>query len=324
MKSIEDLMIELDGADPATVNRIAWREGSLPVRLAMLGLASSRKEESPLWWGYPPGVFIGYKWNGKPMHDFVVGLAEHVRGLGYRAFLDVENLDEDADAYFRIPAFITSLQDSAFYVLLLTELSADMFTARTGKTTWVFDEYQHAVRLVNSGRLLIVPVLLEPKGMTDVFTSEQVIDLTATPRDFGKLNDILTSDPLTLSEAEIKELSATVAQFDTLFLGQQWDASDNVLRNSLPLAHTFDHAFRRMLHSIYTADQTNLDAVLRRLHSTYGSQIVYHVYKGYCARHGIPSRGDRSIGDNASGLTRRIGMAIPCGPVPRFRTRAPQ
>ncbi len=283
-------MIELDGADPETVNRIAWREGSLPVRLAMLGLASSRKNESPLWWGYPPGVFIGYKWAGKPMSDLVVGLAEHVRGLGYRAFLDVENLDADADAYFRIPEFITSLQDCGFYVLLLTELSAEMLTAREGKTTWIFDEYQHAVRLVNSGRLLIVPVLLEPQGMTDAFTPEQVIDLTGTPRDFGKLDDILAPDPLGLSEAEIKELSATVAQFDKLFLDEQWDASDKWLRGSPHLEQTFDHGFRRMLHSIYTADQASLDAVLSRLHSVYGSQIVYHIYKGYCARHGIPSR----------------------------------
>ena len=76
MKSIQDLMIELDGADPETVNQIAWKEGSLPVRLAMLGLASIRKGETPLWWGYPPGVFIGYKWSGQPMHDLVVGLAE--------------------------------------------------------------------------------------------------------------------------------------------------------------------------------------------------------------------------------------------------------
>lgn len=290
MKSIKDLMIELDGADPETVNRIAWKEGSLPVRLAMLGLASSRKDESPLWWGYPPGVFIGYKWSGKPMYDLVVGLAKHIRGLGYRAFLDVENLDEEADAYFRIPEFITSLQDCQFYTLLLTELSADMLTARKGKTTWIFDEYQHAVRLVNSGRLFIVPVLLEPKGMTDAFTPEQVIDLTATPRDFGKFHDILAPDPIKLSEAEIKELSATIAQFDKLFLDEQWDASDNLLRGSPHLEHTFDHEFRRMLHSIYTANQTNLDTVLSRLHSIYGSQIVYHIYKGYCARHRIPNR----------------------------------
>ena len=290
MKSIQDLMIELDGADPETVNRIAWQEGSLPVRLAMLGLASIRKGQSPLWWGYPPGVFIGYKWNGQPMHDLVAGLAEHVRGLGYRAFLDVENLDEDADAYFRIPGFITALQDCTFYLLLLTELSGDMLSARKGKTTWIFDEYQHAVRLVNSGRLFIVPVLLEPKGAIDAFTAEQVIDLTATPRDLGALHAILTPDPITLSEPEIEELASTVAHFDRLFLDQQWDASHRVLQASPHLEHAFDHGFRSMLHAIYTANQANLDAVLNRLHATYGSQIVYHVYAGYCARHGIPSR----------------------------------
>jgi hypothetical protein len=290
MKSIADLMIELAGADPETVNRIAWRDGSLPVRLAMLGLASSRKEESPLWWGYPPGVFIGYKWSGKGMHDLVAALAEHVRGLGYRAFLDVEALDEDADAYFRIPEFITSLQDCTFYVLLLTRLSADMLTARTGKTTWIFDEYQHAVRLVNSGRLLIVPVLLEPDGLIDAFTREQVIDLTATPRDVARLDAILTPNPIALDRAEIEELSATVAKFDRLFLSEQWEASDAVLQSTAPLAQTFDHGFRRMLHSIYTADRTSLDSVLSRLHSIHGVQIVHHLYKGYCARHHIPNR----------------------------------
>ena len=290
MESIEDLMIQLDGADPETVKRIAWEKGSLPVRLAMLGLASIRKGDSPLWWGYPPGVFIGYKWDGKPLKDLVVAVAEHVRGAGYRAFLDVENLDENADAYFQIPKFITSLQDCTFYVLLLTELSADMISARKGKTTWIFDEYQHAARLVNSGRLFVVPVLLEPKGTTDHFTPQGVIDLSATPRDFGKLHGILAPNPVELSEAEVKELTATAAQFDKLFLGEQWDASDRLLRSSPHLEHTFDHEFRRMLHSIYTANQANLDAVLTRLHSTYGEQIVHHIYRGYCARHGIPNR----------------------------------
>lgn len=290
MKTIQDLMIELDGADPETVKRIAWKEGSLPVRLAMLGLASIHKGESSLWWGYPPGVFIGYKWNGQPMHDLVVSFAEHVRGLGYRAFLDLENLDEDADAYFRIPEFITSLQNCQFYVLLLTELSGDMLTARKHKTTWIFDEYQHAARLMNSGRLFIIPVLLEPKGRTDMFGPEEVIDLTANPKDFGKLQDVLTPHPIKLSDAEIKELSTTVAEFDRLFLAEQWEASDNLLRGSPNLKHTFDHGFRRMLHSIYTANQTNLDAILSQLHSVYGSQIVHHIYKGYCERHHIPNR----------------------------------
>lgn len=111
MDTIEQLMIELDGADAGTVNRLAWEKGSLPVRLAMIGLASVKKGTSPLWWGYPPGVFVSYKWAGAPMRDLVLALAEYIRGRGYRAFLDVENLDAEADAYFQIPQFITSLQD---------------------------------------------------------------------------------------------------------------------------------------------------------------------------------------------------------------------
>lgn len=290
METIQELMIELDGADPETVNRIAWEKGSLPVRLAMLGLASVRKGANSLWWGYPPGVFIGYKWSGKAMHDFVVGLAKHIRGLGYRAFLDSENLDEEADAYFQIPKFIASLQDCTFYLLLLTELSADMIAARNRKTTWIFDEYQHAVRLANSGRLVIIPVLLEPKGMLDTFTSDQVIDMTADPHDLGKLHKILTPEPIKLSEAEIAELTATVEQFDKLFLNQEWDASDALLQRSRHLDRAFDHQLRRMLLSIYTADQANFDAVLERLRPVYGMNLVYHLYKGYCTTHGIPVR----------------------------------
>jgi hypothetical protein len=290
LKRIQDLMVELDGADPETVQRIAWQEGSLPVRLAMLGLASVRKAESPLWWGCPPGVFIGYKWEGEPMRQTAMAIADHVRGLGYEAHLDVENLDADADAYFQIPQFITALQDCSFYVLLLTEQSADMITARKGKTSWLFDEYQHAVRLANAGRLFIVPVLLEPGGMSDMFAPEHLIDLSATPGDWGRLNAVLTPDPLKLSQPELTLLSATMARFDALFLGSQWDAALAVLEACPQCEQAFDHAFRRMLHAIYTADQARLDAVLGPLHATCGSQLVQHLYKGYCQRHGIPHR----------------------------------
>lgn len=271
------------------VNRIAWEKGSLPVRLAMLGVASARKGLSPLWWGYPPGVFIGYKWNGDPMYELVVSLAEHIRALGYRIFLDAENLDENADAYFQIPKYITSV--CVFYILLLTELSADMIDGRKHKTTWIYDDYQHALSLVNTGRLFVVPVLLEPKGMIESLTPEHVIDLTANPHDFGKLTAVLAPNPLRLKEAEVTELTAVVKQFDDmLFLNEQWQESDHLLRSTPYLKQTFDHQFRRMLLSIYTANQPVLETVLTELYPTYGQQIVYHLYKGYCTEHGIPIR----------------------------------
>jgi len=52
----------------------------------------------------------------------------------------------------------------------------------------------------------------------------------------------------------------------------------------------FDHQFRRMLHSIYTADQEALSSLLPRLHATYGEQLVFHLYSGYCKEHKIPNR----------------------------------
>jgi hypothetical protein len=290
MESIESLMAQLDGADAETVNRIAWERGSLPVRLAMLGLASLRKAHGPLWWGYPPGVFISYKWDGAPMRELALDLAAHVRALGYRAYLDVENLDADADAYFQIPQFIASLQDCTFYVLLLTERSADLMTARKGKTTWIHDEYQHAVRLASAGRLVVVPVLLEPGGMTTDFTPDRVLDLTADRRDFTALHGILTPAPIALDAAGVGELTAAVARFDALFLGERWEESDALLRRTAHLGHTFDHQFRRLLLAIYTADGPGLDRALGRLHATYGERLVLHLYRGYCAAHGIPSR----------------------------------
>jgi hypothetical protein len=286
-------MAELDGADEATVKRIAWEKGSLPVRLAMLGLAAIRKARSPLWYGYPPGVFISYKWAGEPMKERVLALAAHLRGLGYRAFLDVENLDENADAYFQIPQFIVALQDCTYYLLLLTELSADLITGRKHKTTWVHDEYQHALRLVNQGRLVLVPVLLEPGGTTEVFTRDNVVDLTADPRDFRKIDGILPPGPVSLTEGEIEDLSRAVEEFDRVFLRQQWDDANEILLRSAHLGEAFDHQFHRMLHAIYTADQAALDAVLPRLYASYGEQIVHHLYAGYCKAHEIPNQMSR-------------------------------
>lgn len=290
MESIEELMVELAGADPETVNRIAWEKGSLPVRLAMLGLAAVKKGVNPLWWGYPPGVFISYKWDGVHMHDLTKDLAGYVRALGYKAFLDVENLDEDADAYFQIPQYIDSLHESNIYILLLTELGADLMTGRKGKTSWIHDEYQHAVRLTNTGRLILVPVLLEPNGLTDYFTFDNVIDLTNNQRAFEALDNILRPDPIVLTDGEVEELTKTVALFDETFLNQRWDESGKLLQHSQHLAHTFDHQFRGMLHAIYTADQVGFDSALDQLYPIYGERLVYHIYQGYCQEHNIPNR----------------------------------
>jgi hypothetical protein len=256
----------------------------------MLGLAAIRKATSPLWFGYPPGVFVSYKRSGQTTRELVTALAGHIRGLGYRAFLDVENLDDDADPYFKVPAFIASLQECTFYVLLLTEMTADLMTGRRGKTSWIHDESQHAFRLANAGRLVVVPVLLEPGGATDFFTTANSIDLTANNRDFTRLEGILTPAPLSLSAGQLSALEAAMLQFDARFTHEDWAAARAVLHASSDFATTFDHQLRQMLLAMYTADQTGLARALAALHPLYGEQLVHHLYAGYCAEHGIPNR----------------------------------
>ncbi len=290
MDQVRHLMAELEAADPETVNRIAREKGSLAVRLAMLGLAANKKGSRPLWYGYPPGVFISYKWADGPLQEYVLELAAHLRELGLRVFLDRENLDRDADNYFSVPAFITSLQECNYYVLLLTELCADFITARTNKTSWIFDEYQHALRLANAGRLFVIPVLLEPNGITEFYTRKNVFDLTLNWRDFRKLDQVFPAGPISLAEPDVEVLSRAAEEFDSVFLREHWSQASEVLLRTARLETVFDHQFRRMLHAIYTADAEAFEPIFRRLASGYGDQFVFHTYQGYCKLHGIPSR----------------------------------
>ena len=290
MYEISNLMAELENADADVVERTAQERGSLPVRLAMLGLAVIRKGSSPLWNGYPPGVFISYKWADEALTQFVGDLAEHLRRLGYRAFLDRENVDADADTQFSVPAFVASLQDCSYYLLLLTEWCADLMSGRRGKTSWIFDEYQQAIRLVNDGRLVVIPVLMESGGLTDFFTSDRVVDVTQDWYDFDSVDRFLPAHPLSLTDRQIQDLAHAVEEFDTHFLREQWSQANEVLLGSSQLASTFDHQFRRLLHSLYTADAEGFEAAYGRLGTTYGEQYVFHLYSGYCKRHGIPSR----------------------------------
>jgi hypothetical protein len=137
---------------------------------------------------------------------------------------------------------------------------------------------------------VLIPVLLEPGGTTELFTAGNVVDLTADQGDFRRIETILPPDPVSLTEREIDELSRAVQEFDRIFLQEQWAEANDVLVRHAHLGAAFDHQFRCMLHAIYAAEQEALDSVLPRLHATYGEQVVFHLYSGYCQEHGIPNR----------------------------------
>jgi TIR domain len=291
MIDLQEIMLELFDAGPEQIAGAVRKYGDLPVRLAMLGIASTKKEASPFFFGYPPGVFLSYKWEGEPMQLYVQALSAYLRGRGYRPFLDVENLGETASNYFAVPQFIVSLQECVFYLLLLTEKTADFITMRKHKSSWITDEYQHALRLQNAGRLLLVPLLLEKGGTTDFFGPDLVVDLTQNRYDFTKLDSLFPQGNRPLTDAEQNLLKHCLEDFDGLFLQERFSEALAVLLNkNLQFSGTFDHQFRMMLYAIYTANQPLLKGVQKKLCEFVPEKGLAHLYSGYCKQHGIPNR----------------------------------
>jgi hypothetical protein len=290
MITLQEIMAELLDADADRIAAAVLTYGPLPVRLAMLGIASTKKGESPVYYGYPPGVFLSYKWEGEAMQSYVKALASYLRGRGYLPFLDIENLDSNADDYFAVPQFITSLQQCVYYLLLLTEQTADYVTARKHKTSWIFDEYQHAVRLVNSGRMILIPLLLEEGGITEFFGRDRVVDLSRDRYSFDRLDSLFPPGNPSLTEAEQRVLRQCLDDFDRVFLQEKFPEALAVLLNNLQFSNTFDHGFRMMLYAIYTANQDLVSGTLNKLYQSVPEKVVVHLYSGYCEKHGIPNR----------------------------------
>lgn len=138
----------------------------------------------------PPPVFLSYKWNGPQSRDYVALVHDYLVDKGYSVYFDRNELSEDADGFTEVPEYIAHVADCQYYVIILSEKTADYITGRNGKTSWIYDEYQQAVGLVNLGRQILVPVLVEEKGTTDFFTTDNVIDLTNNINDFSLLDKL--------------------------------------------------------------------------------------------------------------------------------------
>ncbi|GAA0878352.1 hypothetical protein GCM10009119_13200 [Algoriphagus jejuensis] len=174
MANFDEIRKKLEGNElnRGYISEMIQQYDSLSVKIALLANASLKKLFNPYWIGCPPGIFLSYKWNGVGSRDYVQKLYDYLTALGYHVFFDRNELSEDADTYSEVPEFIANVTNCQYYLL-----TADYITARSGKTSWIYDEYQQAIALVNRGRICLVPVLVEEGGTTDFFTKENTIIL---------------------------------------------------------------------------------------------------------------------------------------------------
>ncbi len=256
MVNFDEIRKKLEGreTDRAYISDMVKQYGNLSVKIALLANASLKKLFNPFWIGCPPGIFLSYKWNGPASKDYVQQLHDYLVGLGYHVFFDRNELSEDADTYTDVPAFISNVANCQYYLLVLTEKTADYITARKGKTSWIFDEYQQAVALVNQGRMCLVPVLVEAGGTTDFSTNENTINLVDDIYNFKKLDDLFTPIRFNISPGHRIVLTDVLDGLDVLLTQQRWPEAEDFFERFIVFKNVPDYQFRLLLYSLYKSD----------------------------------------------------------------------
>ena len=257
MAKISEIMELLRGKeqDLEAIIPVAREHSPLMVKIALLGLACEKRVYNPHWIGCPPAVFLSYKWNGPESRDYVGRIHDYLVDKGYKVYFDRNELSEDADGFTEVPAYIAHVADCQYYVLILTEKTADYITARTGKTSWIFDEYQQAVKLVNLGRHNLVPLLIEEKGMTDFFTKDRVIDLTANPNDLSPLDEVFYPVKFKLPEKVRQTYNDFLDACDLFIIKRQWKELVDWLSKGVMFKNFPDYQFRLLIYSICNHDE---------------------------------------------------------------------
>lgn len=256
MISFDEIRKKLEGreSDRAYISGMIREYGNLAVKIALLSNASLKKLFNPYWIGCPPGIFLSYKWNGPDSRDYVQGIHDYLSALGYYVFFDRNELPEDADTYTEVPEFIANVANSQYYLLVLTEKTADYITARTGKTSWIFDEYQQAISLVNQGRMCVVPVLVEEGGVTDFFTKENTINLVKDRYDFKKLEAVFYPVHFNIIVEHKAILTDVLNSFDVLLTQRRWQEAKSLFEKAIYFKNFPDYQFRLLVYSLCRGD----------------------------------------------------------------------
>lgn len=227
--------------------------GNLPVKIALLALATEKRIYSPYWIGCPPGVFLSYKWNGPQSKAYVEKVHDYLIALGYNVYFDQIELDETADTYTEVPAYISHVGDCQYYVLILTRKTADYIKARNNKTSWIFDEYQQAVKLVNLGRLWLVPLLIEEEGKFDVYDN-LAIHMVDDIYNFKKLDAVFQSVNFKINEEQKQVLTDFLNACDVLIYKKRWKEAQEFFDKFILFKNFPDYQFKLLIFSICIGD----------------------------------------------------------------------
>jgi TIR domain len=210
-------MEELVKKDPiGGLNMLKANFGVLSARVTMLNIAVKERLKESYIKNYPPSVFIAYKWEDEKHNEWVKKLAQYLRLKGYDVLLDQDHLASNASNYGEVPQYISRMVNSDVFLVVITEKYLDFIEARSGYTTWVFDEYQHAVNLHNHGRLKMQAIWRSGVDLP-AFLAMGAINMRNESNDFTMLDEYFPAykGPILSAEEKI-QFRTFINRFDTI------------------------------------------------------------------------------------------------------------
>ncbi len=257
--SSEELREKLKGADLETIRKYLKIYGSLTVRLALFHTAVIEKLKIPKTQGYPPGIFISYRWENEEHKKWVLDLANYLKSIGYKVFLDQYDVDLNPESFHEIPNFISSIALCNYFLVIISPGYLDRTLARKGKTSWVFDEYQQALHLVKAGKIKLRAVLSEGKGWLNVCDMFNTVDMRGGKEEFHRIHRIFPPfNGVVLSEQEKNRYLDFLIEVDHLQEAGSFDLALDMLDAKANFQEFFEVKLRRMksLYNLRHFDQS--------------------------------------------------------------------
>jgi len=193
-----------------SIDEAMRRWGNLRIRRAAMNSAIRDFSQRPRLRGYPPKVFISYRWEDESVKAWARQLAGYLRQRGFHPYLDQEHQQNIGAGGIGIGKYVARIVNSNIVLVVVTPayLAGEL-------REWLTEEGQYS-RLMSHLGTEIVFLWKEGGELPDWGGAFTVVDMKGNIDDFSPLDKFFDYQGLRFSEAEEEELVQLLIDVQTL------------------------------------------------------------------------------------------------------------
>jgi len=192
IRTLDDLLLRKDGTK-RTIKEAAKLYGYRAIWVASLNSEILARNDGVHLQGYPPRIFISYRWENEGIKNWVLNLAQAVKQKGYEVLLD--QFQEKIKSTLDVPKYVSNIADCEYALIVITPGYCEVAGYRSnpveiGTDGWVLDEYQWVLRLSKQNRIKSIGILREGDRYPGGLGVANTVDMRDSD-DFSLINRLL-------------------------------------------------------------------------------------------------------------------------------------